>query len=142
MAIQFPTTGSFSFTDLTLEPANFILPEAYTSAKLIFRVSDLPANTAITVSNIVVRGDGITNTLNIPSTVIDSTRFISTDLQPVNVPGSSFDSLNNRVSFDIEVDGELTTGTTLSYYFQYWASDYNFLSPRGNVTLVAASESE
>ena len=140
MSIQFPNTGSFSFTNLTLEPANFILPEAYTSAKLIFRVSDLPVDTTVTVSNIVVSGDGITDTLTIPGTVIDSTRFIPTNLQPVNVPGSSFDSSNNRVSFDIEIDGELTTGTTLSYYFQYWASDYNFLSPRGNVTLVAASE--
>jgi hypothetical protein len=135
--ITFPNSGSFSFTDLTLRPASATLPEAYAYAKLIFRVSDLPTDTTITVSNIVVSGDGITNTLTIPSTVIDSTGYVYTDLQPLDTPTTSFDSLNNRVSFDIEVDGELTTGTTLSYYFQYWESEYNFLSPQGDVTLVA-----
>lgn len=135
--ITFPNTGSFSFTDLTLTPASATLPEAYGYAKLIFRVSGLPTDTTITVSNITVSGDGITGTLTIPGTVIDSTGYVYTDLQPLDTPTPSFDSLNNRVSFDIEIDGELTTDTTLSYYLQYRESDYNFISSPGNITLVA-----
>jgi hypothetical protein len=148
MTIQFPNTGSFSFTDLTLqftsserigESASIPL---YTDARLMFKVSELPNGVTVSVSNIALSGDGITSTLSFPDVTLTSTDEVTTELLDLDTPISSYFSTNNRVSFDIEIDGgSLPDETVLSYTLQYRKKDdSNITTPSGDVTLVAASE--
>jgi hypothetical protein len=107
-----------------------------------FRLSNRPAGVNVLVSNIVLSGDGITNTLSLANVTLSSTSQTSTPLVPLDTIASPWNTGNNIVSFNIQiVGGSLIPGTTLSYrvnYREMYDEDViNSLTVFGNINLIA-----
>ena len=126
MSVQLPTTGSFSLTDLTFPAGVMTGVGDINQARASFTLNRLPAGVTITVSNIVLRGDGITNTLSLPNVTLSSTSQTFTDFVALDVPLSTWQSSNSRLSFDIQINGgSLDLGTALTYRCAYRRVDQN-----------------
>jgi hypothetical protein len=148
MTIEFPNTGSFSFSALTFEDLVNTLPpsQALNVALVYFGVTNLPLGTTVTVSNIALSGDGITNTLSFSSVQLtepyDDNEFNATptNLVSLNTPVTSYNPIRNIVSFDIQINGgPLPGGATLFYAVNYRRGITQSFSGYGTINLIAAS---
>jgi hypothetical protein len=141
MAIEFPNTGSFSFTDLTFPEYN---PGGSPSiqwgqVRLRFRILNLPAGVTVLVSNIILSGDGITDTLSLPNVTLNSTSIFSTPFINTDTIANPIQWANSRLSFDIQINGgSLVPGSALTYILTYQSLDENNIaSEAGNIDLIA-----
>jgi hypothetical protein len=142
MSIQFPNTGSFSFSNLTF-PSFVSSGFDYILTQARFRILNLPAGVTVTISNIVLRGDGITNTLSLPNVTLSSTSFAPglDDFQTLDTIANPLNFGNTRASFNIQISGgSLALGSTLIYQARYGdEGPNNTILFNGNISLIAVA---
>jgi hypothetical protein len=155
--INFPITGTYSFTGLTFTEAsaNLTVPgEEFNRARLLVGVSGVPTNVIITFSGFKLAGQGITSTLDYGGTVtrdgldnmVDTTppydisEFNGRGALALNTGITSWNSTNNIASFNISVDGTLPAGAQIYYAVQYSYFSNQLNTAFGNVNLVAVPE--
>jgi hypothetical protein len=131
MSIEFPNTGSFSFSDLTFGTTITTPPNNYsfTTAKVLFGASGMnyPGGgiSGLLISNIVLAGQGITTTSTIPgnsslysffgnsgigtnvTNPSDAGSYASSQAITLDTPLATWDSTSNKVSFTVEYIGGL-----------------------------------
>ena len=141
MTIEFPNTGSFSFTDLTFpvySPGGGPSIQ-WGQVRLRFRILNLPAGVTVLVSNIILSGDGITDTLSLPNVTLNSTSTFGTPFVNTDTIANPIQWANSGLSFDIQINGgSLVPGSILTYNLAYQSLDENNLASQfGNIDLIA-----
>ncbi len=101
---QFDPTLPLNVTDLGGFVGSFNPPENYTRAIVSFNFTGLnpdPLTSPFFISNISLKGDGITSSLSFANLQITGNDFFSTAAVNLNTPVSNLDFVNSLVSFDI-----------------------------------------
>ena len=155
MAIEFPNTGSFSFSNLSFGTVQMTpnIPAEFDYVTVLFGISGLPVTgPAVSITNVRLSGPGLTGTKDIPPAdpefplflfrnIISPTstsRYEGSDTAlDTNIP--VWNSSTNLVSFDIEILTPLRPGARIYYGLQYWAGGGAYgTTTFGNVNLIAA----
>jgi hypothetical protein len=145
MTIQFPNTGSFSFTDLTLPPITTI-GTPFNRAFMTFQLSSLPPppGVSVDISNIVLRGDGITNTLSLPNVTLSSASAVISSPINLDTIADPWNPANSIVSFNIQINGgSLLPDTIIRYRVFYQEIENNIvinsIGRTGDILLIAVT---
>ena len=157
MSIQFPNTGSFSFTGLTFATTIATPPiqnPNFLWARVSFGITGVENTTTpkVLITNITLSGQGITNSLSINNNEeeddpiiftrpsrdpISGDRFVATSQAYLDTPIPTWNSSNNRVSFDMEALVTLPSTAQIYYLLQYGSLN-QINGVFGNVDLIAA----
>jgi MYXO-CTERM domain-containing protein len=99
----------------------------FVNARVQFVFTDLTLPTSFEISNIFLKGDGITGSLSFSSINITANGTASTSLVSLSTPISSFDFANSLVSFDLPGGGVINDGAEFSVRVQYRDADSDFV---------------
>jgi len=99
----------------------------FVNARVQFVFTGLALPTSFQISNIFLKGDGITGSLSFSSINITADGTTSTSLVSLSTPISSFDFANSLVSFDLPGGGVINDGAEFAVRVQYRDADSDFV---------------
>jgi MYXO-CTERM domain-containing protein len=99
----------------------------FVNARVQFVFTGLALPTSFQISNILLKGDGITGSLSFSSINITANGTTSTGLVSLSTPISSFNFANSLVSFDLPGGSVINDGAEFSVRVQYRDADSDFV---------------
>jgi len=118
----------------------------YTQAIIFFSISGLipdPLSSPFSISNIFLKGDGITGSLTFGNVLIEGNSFYSTIAVNLDTSLSTINFSNSLVSFDLSDGNVINEGAEFSVFVQYRSAApqfFNTLTSPDGPTFAAVPE--